>query len=90
MALLRIKGRPLLECHYSLGKYGLMINVMALLFLVLSFVMICFPPERDPTLQSMNWSIVILTGVLVLSCGYYMSIARHKYVGPVQLVKKID
>ncbi|KAL6713984.1 hypothetical protein ACLMJK_008478 [Lecanora helva] len=88
MALLRIKGRPLLKCHFSLGRYGLMINILALLFLVLSFVMICFPPAKDPTLQSMNWSIVIFVGVLVLSGTYYVVRARHKYVGPVKLVRK--
>ena len=90
MAMLRIKGRPLLRCHFSLGNYGLTINILALLFLVLSFVMICFPPQRDPTLQSMNWSIVIFAGVLVLSWGYYYWRARHKYVGPVKLVKKAE
>lgn len=90
MALLRIKGRPLLKCHFSLGKYGLAINILSLLFLMLSFVMICFPPARNPTLQSMNWSIVIFAGVLVLSWGYYLGKARHKYVGPVKLVKRFE
>ncbi|KAI4157771.1 MAG: hypothetical protein L6R39_000602 [Caloplaca ligustica] len=90
MALLRIRGRPLLKCHFSLGRYGLAINILALLFLALSFVMVCFPPARDPTLQGMNWSIVIFSGVMVLSGVYYRGIARHKYAGPVKLVKTID
>ena len=65
-----------------------MINILALLFLVLSFLMVCFPPARDPTLQSMNWSIVILAGVLLLSGIYYWARARRKYKGPVKLVKQ--
>lgn len=88
MALLRFKGRPLLKCHFSLGRYGLVINILSLLFLMLSFVMVCFPPESDPTLQNMNWSILIWAGVLLLSWSYYWVKARHKYEGPVKLVKK--
>ncbi|KAL8718986.1 MAG: hypothetical protein Q9225_003944 [Loekoesia sp. 1 TL-2023] len=90
MAMLRIKGRPLLRCHFSLGRYGLVVNILAFLFLMFSFVMICFPPARDPTLQSMNWSIVIFSGVLALSWCYYLATARHKYVGPVRLVKRVE
>ena len=88
MALLRFRGRPLLKCYFSLGRYGLVFNVLSLLFLMLSFVMVCFPPERDPTLQNMNWSILIFAGVLLLSWSYYGANARHKYAGPVKLVRK--
>ena len=90
MALLRIRGRPLLKCHFSLGRFGLAINLLALAFLILSFVMICFPPARNPTAQEMNWSIVIFVAVLVLSGAYYWGRARHKYIGPVKLVRKVE
>ena len=88
MALLRLKGRPLLKCYFSLGRYGLMVNILSLLFLMLSFVMVCFPPESDPSLQNMNWSILIFAGVLLLSWSYYWVEASHKYEGPVKLVWK--
>ncbi|KAL8734737.1 MAG: hypothetical protein Q9181_003101 [Wetmoreana brouardii] len=44
----------------------------------------------DPTPQSMNWSIVIFMGVLAFSGVYYLFRARHKYEGPVKLVKKME
>ncbi|KAL8636513.1 MAG: hypothetical protein Q9226_009246, partial [Calogaya cf. arnoldii] len=90
MTILRIQGRPLMKCHYSLGRYGLLINILSMLFLMLAFVLLCFPPARNPTLDGMNWSIVIYTGVLVLSWGYYLARARHKYLGPVKLVKRVE
>ena len=90
MALLRIRGKPLLKCHFSLGRYGLLANIPALMFAVLAFVMICFPPSSDPTPESMNWSILIFTGVLLISGIYYVVKARHKYVGPVKLVNKLE
>ena len=59
------------------------------MFLALAFVMILFPPARNPQVESMNWSIVIFSGVLVLSLAYYLR-AKGKYVGPVKLVRKED
>lgn len=90
MTLLRLKGRPLLRCHFSLGRYGLIINILAVSFLGLSFIMICFPPAKNPPLEGMNWSIVIFVGVMIISWGYYWGEAMHKYVGPVKLVKTAD
>ena len=90
IAWLRIQGRPLLKSYFSLGRYGLVINILSLLYLMLTFVMVLFPPARDPTLQGMNWSIVIFVGVLMLSGAYYWVSARHRYAGPVVLVKRLD
>ncbi|KAL8978516.1 MAG: hypothetical protein Q9205_005912 [Flavoplaca limonia] len=87
MAWRRITSQPLLPSYFSLGKLGLPINVGALMFLALAFVMILFPPARNPQVESMNWSIVIFSGVLVLSLAYYLR-AKGKYVGPVKLVRK--
>lgn len=64
-------------------------NVLALMFLILAFVMIFFPPAPDPAPESMNWSIVIFVGVLTLSLCYFLR-ARYKYTGPVDLVKRLD
>ena len=89
MAWRRISGKTLLRCHFSLGKWGLPVNLLALLFLALAFVMIFFPPIRDPDPESMNWSIAIFWGVVTLSLIYYLR-ARDIYVGPVELVQKLD
>ncbi|KAI4246388.1 MAG: hypothetical protein L6R42_009932 [Xanthoria sp. 1 TBL-2021] len=86
MAWKRIHSQPLLPSHFSLGRWGLPINMAALMFLVLAFVMIFFPPARNPKVESMNWSSVIFGGVVMLSLVYYLR-AKEKYVGPVKLVR---
>ncbi|KAL8787759.1 MAG: hypothetical protein Q9195_007628 [Heterodermia aff. obscurata] len=90
MAWLRICQKPIRRAYFSLGKWGLLVNVLALMFLVLAFVMILFPPTRNPDSQSMNWSIVILSGVLLFSVSYYYGGARAKYVAPIELIKPVD
>lgn len=42
---------------------------------------------RDPDVESMNWSVVIFSGVLLGSVGYYYSGAKARYIAPVELVK---
>ena len=89
MAWLRIRGRlPSRGQYFSLGRWGLLVNILALMFLVLAFVMVFFPPLVDPTMEDMNWSVVIFWGVLLSSVGYYYGGAKAIYIAPVELVKR--
>lgn len=89
ITLKRIRKEPLLDSHFKLGRAGLAINIASILFLVLVFVMLFFPPAPNPVPSDMNWSVVIFTGVLSLSMVYYFLFkGRHNYVGPVEYVKK--
>ena len=90
VAWLRICQKPLRRAYFSLGRWGLLVNVLALMFLVLAFVMILFPPMRNPDTKSMNWSIVIFSGVLLFSVSYYYGGAKAKYIAPIELVKSVD
>ena len=84
----RIKGLPLLETRFSLGKAGLAINLMSLAFLAIVLVMSFFPPIPNPPPASMNWAIVVYGAVLVFAGIYYAISARHHYVGPVEYTRK--
>lgn len=90
VTLKRIRGQPLLKSHFKLGRWGLPINLLSLAFLLLAYVMIFFPPTPKPALDTMNWSVVIYVGVLALSFVYFIFWGRHKYVGPVEYVRKSE
>lgn len=85
----RWTGAPLPPAVFSLGKYGLAINIfsfaMVFAFMVLSF----FPMYNNPTPETMNWSIVIYTVVAIFSTVYYFAYGRKQYAGPVTLVRKL-
>jgi len=84
----RLYGKPLPARRWSLGKYGLGINIAAFLF-VLPLWFFTFWPLATPVLTStMNWSSVIFFGVLGVAMVYYLIRARHEYTGPVALVKR--
>jgi len=88
VTLRRICGQPLLPSAFSLGRLGLPINIMSLGFLALGFVISFFPGAVDPTPESMNWSSLAFSVVLVFGAIYYAVIARHHYVGPVEYTIK--
>ncbi|KAJ9669681.1 hypothetical protein H2201_000065 [Coniosporium apollinis] len=88
MMLKRVRGEKLLPSRFSLGRLGIFINGFALAFLGVAFVMLFFPSAPHPTVQTMNWTIMIFCSVIIISLGYYFVIGRHVYVGPVEYTRK--
>lgn len=81
---------PLLPSKFRLGSWGLTINIASEAFLVTVFVLAFFPSMPDPDAANMNWNIMIYGAVVVISMFYYLLRGRHRYVGPVEYVRKLD
>ncbi|ORY11433.1 amino acid/polyamine transporter I [Clohesyomyces aquaticus] len=88
VTLKRLRKEPLLPSRFSLGRYGLPINIFSVLFLCLAFVMTFFPSVPHPTPVGMNWNILVFGTVVVFSVTYFAFRGRHRYAGPVEYVKK--
>jgi choline transport protein len=88
LLLKRIRGEQLPPRRWSLGRYGAAINAVGLLLLCVMFVMSFFPIGVPVVASTMNWNVVIYCGVVIPATIYYVLYARHKYVGPVELIKK--
>jgi choline transport protein len=64
IGLKRLRREPLLPRRWSLGKWGLSINVVSVLFMILCFIMNFFPQSpHELTAESFNWNIVIVSTV---------------------------
>lgn len=85
----RLTNQPLPPSSFSLGKYGLAVNMISVMFLVVMWILAFFPTGPKPDLASMNWSVVMYSGVLTLSLVYYVFRGRFRYVGPVEYVRKL-
>jgi amino acid transporter len=86
----RCTNSPLLHSKFSLGKWGLVINIASEVFLIVIFVLAFMPSNPNPTAAEMNWSILIYGVVAVFSLIYYVFRGRHRYRGPVAYVRKLD
>lgn len=84
----RLRGGYLPPARWSLGRWGVPLNIIAVVYLSLVFVISFFPPSREVTPESMQWSSLIFGAVLIFSTGYYFVYGRKVYDGPVVLVKQ--
>jgi choline transport protein len=89
----KLAGELLLPSRFAMGRvFGLGVNLVALGWLGLVFVVAFFPGVPAPllTMAAMNWSIVVFAAVVLLSTAYFAVWGRKRYVGPVEYVRKLD
>lgn len=69
---------------WKMGRVvGLGVNILSAAYLVISIVFSFFPPATPVTLLTMNWSIVVWGGVLLIGIAWYAIRGRKQYSGPV-------
>ncbi|KAF5716472.1 choline permease [Fusarium globosum] len=86
----RSTNSPLLKSKFSLGRWGLAVNIVSEAFLIIIFVLAFMPGNPNPSPSEMNWSILIYGAVAVFSVGYYLFRGTHRYEGPVAYVRKLE
>jgi choline transport protein len=79
----RLVGEPLHFGPWTLGRWGLPVNIFAWAYTLLVMVFSFFPPAIPVTAVSMNWSCAVFGGVVLFGLIYYASIGRKQYNGPV-------
>jgi amino acid transporter len=84
--LRRLKGERLPAARYSLGKWGTLINIVALIYIAPIFVFTFFPPAPNPTPDIMNWGCVMVGGVVILATVYYVISGRKSYTPPTDTI----
>ncbi|KAF2187994.1 amino acid transporter [Zopfia rhizophila CBS 207.26] len=88
MFLKRWRNEPLLPSQFRLGKYGIWVNGISIVYLCVAFIFSFFPSFPHPTPDLMNWNILIYGAVVIFSLLYFSSRGRHIYVGPVEYINK--
>lgn len=86
----RIVGEPLLPSRFSLGRWGLFVNLTAMAFEIVQFVFIFFPTAPNPTAEYFNWTLAVFVGTLLWAVVYYYLWGKKNYKGPVTYVRKME
>lgn len=84
MIMKRIKNERVNFGPWTLGRWGLPINIFAAAYTLLTVVFTFFPPTVVPavTAVTMNWSCLIYGGVIILGIVYYALMGHKQYIGP--------
>ena len=65
------------------GVFGLLTNGFAIIYLIIIFFFVMWPPSNKPTAATMNYSSLMFGGTMIFSILYYLVRARKVYSGPV-------
>jgi choline transport protein len=84
----RVRGEALLPSRFSLGKWGLAVNLTSLCYLSLTAVLILFPSVPNPAPIDMNWASPIFGCLVIFAMIYYFTYGRHTFDGPVAYCKQ--
>lgn len=79
----RIRGN-LPRSPWSLGRYGIYVDVLAVLLLAPLFVFAMFPGSPSVNAGNMNWGVLMFGSVVLLSTIYFFFRGKHHYVSPRQ------
>ena len=82
MIVKRLRHEKIEFGPWTLGRWGLPVNVFAAGYTLCTVVFTFFPPSVPVTKESMNYSCVVYGGVVVAGLVYYGFRARKTYIGP--------
>ena len=81
--LAHITGRKIrLEGPYSLGRYGLALNVIGFLFLTFCCITFNFPSINPVDSENMNYTSAATGVVMLISIITWITTGRKRFTGP--------
>lgn len=86
LLLKRFRSEPLPPARFSLGRWGLPVNLFAFCYSLLTLVFSCFPVSVPVDASTANWGPAIWGGVLGIALVSYLVQGRKDYKGPVVFV----
>lgn len=80
----KLKGEEIKYGPFKMPRsFGIAVNVFAAIFLTLSTFFSFFPPVANPNAVTMNWSIAVFGGFVIIGFVWYGIRGRKQYSGPV-------
>ncbi|KAI5456913.1 amino acid/polyamine transporter I [Mariannaea sp. PMI_226] len=67
---------------YPLGKFGVVINVICVVWIVLAVVLFCMPVSLPVDPSTMNYASVVFAGFALIAFIWYFAYARKNFTGP--------
>lgn len=83
------KRKSIKRGSFWLGKFGYTFNIISCLYIIVFFVIYCFPYTLPTSAQEMNYTSVMTCGLAVLVAIWWFIHGRSKYRGP-QIIESIS
>ncbi|KAK0433562.1 amino acid/polyamine transporter I [Armillaria borealis] len=76
-------GQSFTPGPFSLGRASGPVAFVATTFMILMMVVFIFPAAPAPVAESMNYTVVVVGGIITLATAYYFVSGRFWFTGPV-------
>ena len=80
--LKRWRGEAIPYGPFQLGKWRTPINIIAILYTVFTSFFLLWPTSQHTNAEYMNWSIVLVGGIVIISIIWWFIEGRKHFVGP--------
>jgi choline transport protein len=75
--------------EWNLGRYGMAVNVFAVIYTSYMLVFLPFPITLPVTGQNMNYALPIFAFVVFFAIGFWFIQGRKRWQGPVEEIIKL-
>ncbi|KAJ6529059.1 amino acid/polyamine transporter I [Mycena vulgaris] len=79
-------GQPFKKGPFNLGIFSMPVAIIAVLWMWFMTIVLMFPAAPNPIAETMNYTVVVMGGALLLAVGYYFFPhygGRHWFTGPI-------
>lgn len=83
----KLRGEKLPPARWSLGRWGIPINIFAVAYSAFAFVFSCFPVSIPVDAADANYAPAIFAAVILIAVVSYVLQGRRIYAGPVVFVE---
>lgn len=80
--LKRWRGETIPYGPFQLGKWRTAVNIVAIIYTIFTSFFLLWPTSQHTNAVYMNWSIVIVGGVVIISIVWWFIEGRKNFVGP--------
>ena len=82
VAYRRSRGIPIKMGPWNLGRFGLTTNIVAIVWIIITWTFSFFPIAVPVNPSTMNWSSVLWGSMMSFGIFWYIVYQRHKFTGP--------
>ncbi|KAK9441110.1 polyamine transporter TPO5 [Metarhizium brunneum] len=81
--VLLVRRRELVKSSpFSLGKFGTIVNIICIVWIVFAVVIFCMPVSLPVDSSTMNYASVVFAGFAAIAIAWYFAYARRNFHGP--------
>ncbi|KAI8145229.1 amino acid/polyamine transporter I [Fennellomyces sp. T-0311] len=84
------KRHDMTKGPFSLGRWSIPINIIAVAWIAFFGVILCIPSVNPVSPETMNWSCLMIGAILIFSLTFWFLGGRKNYKGPMQTLTEMN